>query len=71
MTLTSFFSLTVRRRWVFVAVPGFFSSCGAYSLVVMRGFLLAVTSFVTERGLSSARASLIAASKVSRLGAGT
>ena len=35
----------------FCAVPGFFSSCGAYSLVVVRGFLIAVTSFVTEREL--------------------
>ena len=44
MTFTSFFSLTVRRRWVFVLYLDF-------SLVVVRGFLIAVTSFVTEREL--------------------
>ena len=47
--LILFFSCKVARG--LCAVPGFFSSCGAYSLVVVRGFLIAVSSFVTEREL--------------------
>ena len=37
VTFTSLFSLTVRLRWVFVSVPGFFSSCGERGLLSSCG----------------------------------
>ena len=39
--------------WVFIAVPGLFSSCSEWGLlfVVVRGLLIAVASLVAEHGL--------------------
>ena len=37
VTFTSFFPLTERLCWVFVAVPGFFSSCGERGLLSSCG----------------------------------
>ena len=47
---------------------GLFSSCGGHSLVVVRGFPIAVASVLAERGLSGAPASAVVARRLSSCG---
>ena len=45
--------------WVFVAVLALVGASGGYSLVLVHGHLIAVTSIVVEHGLQGTQASVV------------